>query len=116
MATYTKRALSGSTNGKGILVTATASTGTTIHQAVNSTSDFDEVWLYCVNKSATAIKLTLEWGETGTTGNIEVTIPGESGLYCVAPGLLLQNNLTITAFAGTGSELIIHGFVNRIAA
>lgn len=115
MATYTKDKLSGSTNGKGIKVVATATAGTIIHTAVSGTTSWDEIWIYAVNTSSSAVKLTLEWGEvTAPDGNIEVTIPAESGLYLVVPGLLLQNSLVLRAFAGTASVLVIHGFVNEI--
>jgi hypothetical protein len=117
MATYTKRLLSGSTNGKGVKVAATATPGTTLHTAVTGTADLDEVWIYVVNTQATAVKLTLEWGDTtAPDGNIEATIPGESGLMLIVPGLLLQNGLTIGAFASVANVLVIHGFVNRITA
>ena len=117
MATYTKVLLSGSTNGKGIKVVQTATAGTTIHTAINNTTDLDEVWLWCVNSSAAAVKLTIEWGEaTAPDGNIEGTVPAESGLYLVVPGLTLQNSLVVKAFAGTANVLVIHGFVNRITA
>lgn len=117
MATFTKRLLSGSTNGKAIKVAQTGSAGTLIHTAVSGTSDLDEIWLYCVNSSAASVKLTVEWGETAAPeGNIEGTIGPEAGLYLFVPGLLLQNGLEIRAFAGTGNVLLIHGFVNRITA
>ena len=116
MATMSKVLLSGSTQGKGIKVGQTATAGDTIHTAVAGTSDIDEIWLYAVNSSAAAVKLTLEWGEDTVDGNIEVTIDAESGLVLVAPGLLLQNNLTVEAFAGTTNVINIHGFVNRITA
>ncbi len=116
MATYTKVLLSGSTNGKAIKVAATATLGTTIHTAGSGTSVLDEIWLYAVNSSSSAVKLTIEWGEaTAPDGNIEKTIPAEDGLYCVVPGLLLQNSLVVTAFAGTANVITIHGFVNRIS-
>lgn len=115
MATYTKIKLSGSTDGKGIKVVATATAGTTIHTA--HATDLDEIWIYAVNSQAAAVKLTLEWGEaTAPEGNIEVTIPGESGLFLVVPGLLLTNSLVVKAFANTENVVIIHGFVNRITA
>ena len=41
MATFSKIPLSGSTNGKGILVAATATLGTTIHTAGSGTTNFD---------------------------------------------------------------------------
>jgi hypothetical protein len=117
MATYSKVVLSGSTQGKGIKVVQTATAGTTIHTAVAGTSDMDEIWLWAVNSSASPVKLTLEWGQADAPdGNIEQTIPAESGLVLVAPGLLLQNELVVKAFAGTANVVLIHGFVNRIAA
>jgi len=115
MATYSKELLSGSTQGKGILVAATATAGTTIHTAVAGTTDLDEIWLYAVNAHSADIKLTLEWGEaTEPNGNIEQTVPAESGLMLLVPGLLLQNGLVVKAFAGTANEIVIHGYVNQI--
>ena len=32
----------------------------------------------------------------------------------LVPGLLLQNGLTVKAFAGTGNEIVIHGYANKI--
>jgi|TARA_R110000822_G_scaffold21707_10_gene68586 imidazole glycerol phosphate synthase subunit HisF len=117
MATMSKVLLSGSTQGKGIKVGQTATAGDTIHTAVAGTSDIDEIWLYAVNSSAAAVKLTLEWGEaTAPDGNIEVTVDGEAGLVLLTPGLLLQNGLVVKAFAGTTNVILIHGFVNRISA
>ena len=112
---FTKVKLSGSTNGKQIKVAATASTGTTIHTAVSGTSSLDEVWLWAVNSSTTAVKLTIEWGETtAPDGNVELTIPGESGYTLVIPGLLINNSLVVTAFAGTANVILINGYINAI--
>lgn len=120
MATYNKLVLSGSTDGAGILVAATASAGTTIHTASTTTTTFDEVWLYAVNTSATGVKLTVEWATTtAPNGNIELTVAGESGLVLVVPGLVLKGNATplvVRAFAATTNVIAIHGFVNRITA
>lgn len=113
MATYTKVKLSASTDGKAIKVVQTATAGDTIHTA--HATALDEIWLYAVNSQAASVKLTLEWGEAAAPdGNIEVTIPGESGLYLVAPGLLLTNSLVVKAFASTANVILMHGFVNRI--
>ncbi len=110
---FTKVKLSGSTDGKQIKVAATATAGTTIHTA--HASDLDEIWLWAVNSSTGAVKLTLEWGEaTAPDGNVEVTIPGESGYMLVVPGLLLTNSLVVKAFAGTTNVILINGYVNRI--
>lgn len=119
MATFTKTILSGSTDGKGILVAATATAGTTIHTGSLTVATLHEVWLYCVNSSALAVKLTVEWGEaTAPNGNIEVTVSPEDGLLLIVPGLLIKGNaipLVVKAFAGTTNVLVMHGFVNVIA-
>ena len=115
MATFSKQLLSGSTNGKAIKVVQTATAGTTIHTATSGSTNFDEIWLYAVNSSASSVKLTIEWGEaTAPDGNIEFTVPAESGLYLITAGLLLQNSLVVKAFAATANVILIHGFVNRI--
>lgn len=117
MATAVKRKLSGSTNGKQIKVVATATAGTTIHTAVAGTTvgTFDEIWLFAVNSSASAVKLTIEWGEaTAPDGNIEVTLAAESGYQLVVPGLILQNGMVVKAFAGTANVILINGFVNSM--
>lgn len=116
MPTYSKQLLSGSTNGRGILVAATATAGTLIHTAIAGTTPEDEIWLYAHNTSASAVKLTLEWGGvTAPNDHIEVNIGADgTGLILVAPGILLQNGLIVRAFAGTASVLNIFGYVNRI--
>ena len=117
MAVFEKRILSGSTNGRPILVVATATAGTLMHTAVAGTTDIDEIWLYAVNSDTTDRKLTLEWGGVTVPNDlIEETVPAEGGLFLVAPGLLLQNGLIVRAFAATANVVTIHGFVNRIDA
>jgi len=112
--TFTKVILSGSTSGKMIKIAATATAGTTIHTA--HATALDEIWLWAVNSSTTAVKITVEWGEaTAPDGNIEVTIPGESGYLMVVPGLVLTGSLVVKAFAGTANVLLVNGYVNRIA-
>lgn len=115
MATYSKLKLSGSTDGKGIKVAATAiGTGTTIHTAHATALDLPT--LYCVNTSTASVKLTLGWGGTTSPDDlIEVSIPAESGLVLVAAGdVPLTNSLIVKAAAGTADVLIIFGSVNRI--
>lgn len=112
-----KLKLSGSTNGRAIKVAATATAGTTIHTAQSGTTDgkYDEIWLWCVNSDASDRKLTIEFGGTTAPDDlIEQTIPTESGLYLVVPGLILQNAAVVRAFAATANVLSIFGFVNRV--
>ncbi len=123
MATFSKLALqpAGTTGtGLGVLVAATATAGTAIHTASATATTIDEIWLYAVNSSTSAVKLTIEWGEaTAPNGNIELTIAAESGLVLVTPGLVMQGNATakvVRAFAATTNVIVIHGYVNRITA
>jgi hypothetical protein len=112
----TKIKLSGSTDGKPILITATATAGTAIHTAIAGTTagDFDEIWLWAVNNSASDVLLTLEFGGPTTDWNIQYTVLARDGLKCIVPGLILQNAATVKAFAATGSVISIVGFVNQI--
>lgn len=116
MATATKEKLSGSTDGAPIKVVQTATAGTTIHTATNSTTNvWDEIWLWCNNTQSTAVLLTIEFGGTTSPDNlIEITIPGEVGAVLVIPGWVLQNSKVVRAFAGSANVLLITGYVNRI--
>ena len=120
MATFTKVALSGSTQGKGIKVVATATTGTTIHATGTSSTIIDEVWLYAYNSSTGPVSLTVEFGgTTAPDNNIKIDIPPTSGLTLVVPGLILTGTgaaaNTVTAFAGTANVVTLSGYVNRIS-
>lgn len=118
MATFSKNILSGSTDGRGILVAATATPGTLVHTGPTAITSFDEIWMYAQNTSASAVKLTVEWGGvTAPNDHIEFTVPAESGLYLIAPGLVIKGNATallVRAFAATTNVLTIHGYVNKI--
>ena len=120
MATFSKIVLSGSTDGRMIKVAATETAGTTIHTGSDTATTFDEVWLYAVNSDTTARKLTIEWGDVDSPDDlIEFTVPAESGLYLIAPGLVLKGNATpllVRAFCATANVVSIAGFVNQITA
>ena len=119
MATFSKNILSGSTNGRPILVAQTAiASGTTIHTGPTATTSFDEIWLYAMNTSTASKKLTVGWGGvTDPNDLIEVTIAAESGLVLIAPGLILKGNATaliVKASAADATSINIHGYVNNI--
>ncbi len=120
MATYSKVKLSGSTDGRGVKVAATATAGTTIHTGSATATTYDEVWLYAVNTSASSVKLTIEWGGTTSPDDLlELTVLPEAGLVTVVPGLVIKGNATplvVRAFAATADVVVIHGFVNQITA
>lgn len=115
--TFTKRILSGSTDGMPIKVVATASTGTTIHTAVSGTiaGTYDEIWLYAFNSDSSTRVLTIEFGDTTAPDhNIVMSIPPQQGLQLIVPGLLLQNSKVITAFASVANVVTVSGFVNSM--
>ena len=117
MATISRIPLSGSTDGRGIKVVATASSGTTIHTATSSATDCDVVTIYAYNSSASAVNLTLQWGgTTSVDDDIKLSIPATSGLTLVVPDMVLRNSLVLRAYAGTANVVTIHGFANRVAA
>lgn len=121
MASFSKQILSGSTDGKSILVAATATAGTLIHTGSSVATTLDEVWLYAMNTDTTARKLTIEYGGvTSPNDLIEITIQPEAGLTLIVPGLLIKGNassaLVVRAFAAAANVVTINGYVNRITA
>ena len=118
MATYTKALLSGSTNGKQIKVTQTASAGDTVHTTGTSATILDEVTLYANNTDTTDRKLTIQWGGTTSPDDLlELTIPAESGDVLVRTGVPLSGtgaaSNVVRAFAATANVVMITGYVNR---
>jgi hypothetical protein len=120
MATFSKITLSGSTDGRAIKVAATASAGTTIHTGSSTTTTYDEIWLWAMNTDTSTRKLTIEWGGTSSPDDlIEISVPAESGLNLIVPGLVIKGNATplvVRAFAATTNVVTILGYVNRITA
>ena len=120
MATFTKIPLSGSTDGRGIHIDDSATAGKTVHTGSATATTIDEIWLYATNYDTADRKLTIEWGGATAGGDIiEFTVPAESGLYLIVPGLIIKGNATplvVAAFAATTSAINIFGYVNRITA
>jgi hypothetical protein len=120
MAQVAKRKLSSSTSGRNIKVAATATPGTAVHTATTSTTDgtYDEVWLWAYNSDTVPRALTIEFGGTTSPDDlIKVTLPAASGgLVTIVPGMVLQNGLTIRAFAAAANVVVVNGYVNAISA
>jgi len=117
VATYSRVLLSGSTNGRAVIVVATATPGTAVHTAIAGTTSFDEVYLWASNVTAAAATLTIEWGGVTDPGDHMVkalTIPANSPPIPIATGQVLNNALLIKAFSGTASAINLTGYVNRI--
>jgi len=116
MATLTKIPLSASTNGRGVLVTATAiGSGTTLHTAQAVTTDGlgDEVVLYAYNSSSSPITLTIGFGgSTDPNDLMKFSLPPVTTTP-VMSGLLLRNSLVVSGATTTGSVVSIFGYVLR---
>lgn len=111
-----KRKLGGSTNWLWIKVVATATAGTNITTAVAWTTDwvYSEVWLRASNAHTAAVTITLEWGGVAVENQIILSIPSKTGMYLVAPWLILQNAKTVACFASVANVVSIHWFQNEI--
>lgn len=117
MATAVKRKLSDSTDGRAIGIDQTSTPGTLLHTAVAGTTagTFDEVWLWAYNGDTTDRSLTIEYGGvTVPDDNIVATIPYQSGLVPVVPGLILQNSSVVRAYTDSTGAVALSGFVNSI--
>jgi hypothetical protein len=111
--------LSGSTQGKGILIAAVATPGTMLHTTGVTLTDIDLPWIYFVNSDAAAKKVTVEWGGvTVPNDTIELTIPAESGLLLAIPGLVLTGTGAagniIRAYCATTNLVVAFGYVDRV--
>jgi hypothetical protein len=119
MTTFAKTILSGSTDGKAILIASTSSPGTTIHTGSTTASTYHEVWCWVQNTDTTDRKVTIEWGGTTSPNDlIEFTPSAEGGLVLAIPGLVLKGNstaLVCRAFAATANVVTTHGYVHTIA-
>lgn len=114
---FTHEVLSGSTNGLGVKVAATATPGTTIHTAVSGTTSRDEVWLWAVNNDADGETrtLTVEFGGTTDPDNVlTIPVPPDVGPVLVVPGFPLRNGLVVSAFSDEANDCIVYGYVNRV--
>ena len=113
MSTITKEFLSGSTNGRGIKIAATATAGTQLHLAHASAKD--EVFLWVTNTDAVERKVTVELGGvTAPDDNLIMNIPAGETLL-VVPGLVLSGAVNAKAFGSAANVLVAFGFVNRIS-
>jgi hypothetical protein len=114
---FTHEVLSGSTNGLGVKIAATATAGTTIHTAISGTTSRDEVWLWAQNNDADGETrtLTIEFGGVTSPDNlIIVPVQCQVGPVLVVPGFPLRNGLTVAAFADEANDVMVYGYVNRV--
>ena len=111
----TKMKMSGSTDGRAVKITQTATAGDIMHTA-HATS-LDELWLWLVNSSASPVKATIEFGGvTSPDDLIEKTIAAEVGPVLIIPGLLVTGSVIVRAFAASANVVMGVGYVNRHTA
>jgi len=118
MANFTRFLLSESTSGTPIIVVQTATPGTAIHTAVDSATDFEEIYLWATNVTGQPVLLTIEWGGVSDPGSLLVkTLPiqANSPPMPIATGQMLNGGLLVKAFSDAASAINITGYVNRIA-
>jgi len=111
----TRKKLSGSTNGKGILVTGTATGASQTVHAVSANQDELHIWATnadLVNDYAVVIEMA---GTTDPQDTIKRTIPAGNTLK-VVDGITLSNSAgTVKAWGvTTGSKISLFGHVNEI--
>lgn len=118
--TITNAATGTYVSSSGVATLQNMSAGTTIHATGTSSSIIDEVWLYAYNSDISNRLLTIQYG--GTTypdENIKITLPPQSGLTLIVPGLILTGTgsaaNTVYAYADVANVLTISGYVNRIS-
>jgi len=112
MAVFSKVILSGSTDGRPVSVTQTATAGDLIHTA--DATAIDEVWLYAVNRHTADVVLTIELGGVSAGDLVTVTLTAGGGPVLVIPGTPMTNSLVVRAFADTTAVVSVFGWVNRI--
>ncbi len=116
MATYTRVSLSGATTDLPIVVAATAVSGTLIHTAISGTVNYDEIYLWANNTSTAPATLNIQWGGATDPDHTVVndySIPSNSPLIPIVPGLIMRGGLVIRAWSGTANVINITGYVNR---
>ena len=115
MAVFSGTVLSGSTNGRPIIVVAVATPGTLIHTV--GAAGFEEIYLWASNVTNAAATLTVEWGGVGDPGDHLVkaySIAANAAAMPIAVGQRLQAGLVIRAFSGTASAINITGGANQV--
>ena len=113
MATITKELLSGSTNGRPIKVTATATAGTTLHTAHATAKD--EVTIYLTNTDSVDRVATIEFGGvTSPDDLLKFTVPAQDTILAV-PGVSVTGSVVVRCFAAAANVINAIGYVNRIS-
>lgn len=107
--------LSGSTNGRPIQITGTA-TGTAVllHTAVAAATEVDKVWIWVSNTSAVQETITIEFGTAGAGFELDFKVPANDTILVVAGAAIGgAASQLIEAYATTASVLNVFGHIER---
>lgn len=117
MATYSIEKLSGSTDGKAIVVTGTSSAADVVlHTATANAGDIDLVTLWAANVDADSETRTLSiaWGGETASDVFTVLVPAGQGPVFICDRMPILNSLVIGAWADEASDVLIFGRVERV--
>mgnify|MGYP003122472678 FL=1 len=119
MATISRNHLSGSTDGRPLALAVDSGTYTTVHTVTSTAADFEEVWIWLSNISASQEIVTIAFGGTADGDKIKVKVPAESTVLAV-PGWTIQGNastaVVVTAASVTANKVNATGYINLIDA
>ena len=102
MPSYNKILLSGSTSGRGVSITQTATAGDTVHTAIATADGIDEVWMWASNIHTADVLITVEFGGVTPAGdNTPYTVPFNDGGHLIIPGWTITGGLLVKVFADT---------------
>jgi hypothetical protein len=109
--------LSGQTNGKNILITATTSGGAqTIHTVASGTTTLDFLTIEACHV-ATGHASTGLWLLMGGTSSpddlIHIDLVHGDGAVVVQDKRLLQNGVIVKAYADAASRVVVYGYYQR---
>ena len=111
--TFRRRPLSGSTHGRGIKLTGTATgSSVTIHTATADATMVDVVTLYASNFDTVTRTVSLEWGGTTSPDDILTFQVPPKSTVCLIPDLVLRNTLIVKGWADVANMVSIFGFIN----
>lgn len=106
--------LSGQTNGKNILITATTSGGAqTIHTVASGTAtvEFLTIEACHVDNANATTRLYLLMGGTSVPGDvIALDLDHGAGPYIVQDKRLMQNGVIVRAYAQHASHIVVYGY------
>lgn len=109
--------LSGQTNGKNILITATTLGGAqTIHTVASGTTTLEFITIEAcnVNASHASSGLWLLMGGTASPDDlIHLDLAHGDGAFVVQDKRLMQNGLVIKAYADNANAIAVYGYYQR---